>query len=227
MRRACSPFLIPILALAALPGAGSGQDAFSVRVFPRAGLLRPDNYLYERFAAFAEDDPTEWTTGDLGRASYLAMGVEVGWAERGILFRGEVGRTVDGWLLATHGIVQPRVLFEPPQIVNTYLDVPAAVTFASVQVVLPTRFNPWGLKPYVLLGGGGKWYHFGDPTRPNQVGAILPSDGFTPALDLGGGLTLQVRGLTLDVQARDTLNRYWGKSQNDLVFSGGILWRVR
>ena len=57
--------------------------------------------------------------------------------------------------------------------------------------------------------------------------AILPSDGFTANLDLGAGLVFALWGLDFDIQARDALNRYWGKNQNDLVFSGGLIWRIR
>ncbi|MFO8173280.1 MAG: hypothetical protein R6T96_03285 [Longimicrobiales bacterium] len=220
-------FLLLLLILSAVPPGTAAQEALTLGLMPRAGLVSHDTYLYERFANFADDEPTEWTNGALGRAAYVALGVEAGWQERGLLLRGEVGRTLEGWLFVTHGIVRSRVFWDPPEIINTHLDVPAALTFANLQLVLPSRFNPWRLRPYFLFGGGGKWYHFGEPTRENTVEAILPSDGFTASLEMGAGLELQAGGLGFDIQIRDSLTEYWGKYQNDLVLSGGLIWRVR
>jgi len=126
-----------------------------------------------------------------------------------------------------HGIVVPRVLFEPPEIFYTYLDVPAAITFATLQLILPAQFEAHGIRPYGLLGGGGKWYHFESPTEPNTVEAILPSEGFTAALDVGVGISFSLFGLAFDAQVRDVINQYWEKTQHDLVFSGGLVWRIR
>jgi hypothetical protein len=222
-----TPFIL-LLSLCSVPGGGMlAQEDLTIRVIPRFGLLNPDSYFYEEFANFADDEPAEWTTGSLGRAAYVGLGVEVGLEERGIFLRGELGRSFDGWLSVVHGIVRPRIFFEPPEIINTWLDVPAALTFATAQVVLPAQFSQWGVRPYFLVGGGGKWYHFGEPTEPNTVEAILPSDGFTANLDLGAGLTFGLWGLDFDVQARDALNRYWGKIQNDMIFSGGLVWSIR
>ena len=197
-----------------------------VKLFPRAGVAVPDPYLYEVFTNFAGDGPVEWTTGSVGRAFVAGLGVEVSFGDDGVRVRGEILRSFDTWLLATHGIVQPRVLFEPPRVVNTFLDVPMTLTFASVQVVLPTKLELWRMKPYVLLGVGGKRYGFSEPTSPNEVGAVLPSNGFTWGGDLGGGFTLEVVGLNVDVQVRDAITRYWGKTQHDLLFTGGLLWRL-
>jgi hypothetical protein len=77
------------------------------------------------------------------------------------------------------------------------------------------------MKPYVLLGVGGKRYGFGESTRPNEVGAVLPSDGFTWGGDLGGGFTFEAFGLNADVQLRDAITRYWDKTQHDLLITGG------
>jgi hypothetical protein len=204
----------------------AGQEAVTVKVIPRLGLTSPDSYFYEEFANFADDEPTEWTTGYLGRAAFVGLGLEVGREEQGIFLRGELAHTLEGWLSVVHGIIRPRVLFDPPEIVNTYLDVPAAITFASLQLILPTQFAWEGIRPYALFGGGGKWYHFGASTRPNEVGAILPSEGFTGALEVGGGLSFSLWGLSFDAQVRDTINRYWEKTQHDLVLSGALAWRI-
>jgi hypothetical protein len=218
--------LLSILGL--IPGSGlEGQEELTLRLIPRIGLTNPDSYFYEEFANFADDEPVEWTTGSLGRAAYVGVALEAGYGDKGIYLRGELGRTFDGWLLVSHNYVRPRVLFEPPEIITTWLDVPTALTLATLQVVLPTRFEAYGISPYFLVGGGGKWYSFGEPTEENSVEAILPSDGFTAAAELGAGLTFSVRGVGLDVQARDVFNRYWGKNQHDFLFSGGLVWTLR
>jgi len=221
----------PALALALLGLAGPtpapAQERLTVRVVPRAGLLSPDAYFYEEFANFADDEPDEWTNGSLGRAAYVAVAAEVGYEDRGIFLRGELGHTFEGWLAVTHAYVRPRVLLEPPVVIYTYLDVPASITFAKTQLVLPTRFQVAGIKPYAFLGGGGKWYHFGSPTEENTVDAILPAEGFTGSFELGGGVLFSLVGLTFDLQILDSVNRYWGKTQHDLVFTGGWVWRIR
>ena len=186
-------------------------------------MVLPDRYFYEVFANFSGDGPVEWTTGSLGRAFVAGLGIELGFGWEGILLRGEILRSFNAWLLATHGIVQPRVLFEPPQIVNTSLDIPTTLTFTSVQLVLPTRLELWRLRPYVLLGGGGKFYSFGEPTSPNEVEATLPSEGFTWGADLGVGVTIKAFGVHMDLQIRDTITRYWDKTQHDLLMTGGLL----
>jgi hypothetical protein len=224
------PFLfIATLLVPSLSGEASAQDQerWSIRIIPRFGLLNPDAYFYEEFLNFADDEPAEWTTGTLGRAAYAGLGVEVGLEDRGVFLRGEFGRSFEGWLSAVHGIIKPRVFYDPPEIVNTWLDVPTALTFASAQLILPTRLDFWGIQPYFLLGGGGKWYDFGKPTEEYTVDVILPSNGFVANADLGGGLFVDVWVLTFDLQARDTLSKYWGKYQNDMVFSGGLVWRIR
>ena len=220
-------YTLMVLVILAMGQPIAGQEPFSVGIMPRVGLFVPDTYFYEEFASFGGDQPNEWTNGALGRSAYVSLGIQAGWEESGLLLRGELGRTFEGWLYVTHALEQPRVLFDPPEIVYTNLDVPMAITFANFQVVLPARFNPWGIEPYFLLGGGGKWYHFDEPTEEYTVEPIFPSDGFTASLELGAGLTRTVRGIGFDLQVRDGLSKYWGKYQNDLVVSGGLIWRLR
>ena len=209
-----------------LPGPIQAQDGLVVKLLPRAGLVAPDQYFYEVFTSFATDDPAEWTTGSLGRAFVAGIAAEVSFGNDGIVVRGEVLRSFDTWLLATHNVVRPRVLFEPPRIINTYFDVPTTLTFTSLQLVLPLRLEVWRVEPYVLLGVGGKRYGFDEPTLPNDVGAILPSNGFVWGGELGGGFTVELFGMTADVQVRDAISRYWDKAQHDLLFTGGLLWQV-
>lgn len=205
----------------------SGQAHLTVKVAPRAGILSPDRYLYEQYTNFSGDGPVEWTDGYLRRALVLGAGFEVGREGGAVLLRGEVARSFGGWLAVARSIVQPRQLYDAPYIETTWLDVPAAVTMAALQLVIPTRLVLWRAQPYVLLGAGGKRYDFGEPTTANDVNAILPYDGFTWGGEVGAGLTLPVKGLTLDVQGRDAISRYWGKTEHDMVFSTALLWRIR
>lgn len=221
--------LVLFLPLAALFAASaSAQESARIRLYPRAGLAAPDTYFYEYFKNFYGDGPMEWTSGSLGRAFAAGGGVELEFPGTGLLVRAEVLRTFDGWLSSVHSIEQPRVLFEPPRINNTWLDIPTSVTATSLQVVLPTRFELWRIAPYFLAGVGGKFYSFGEPTEPNDVDATLPDDGFTWGGDLGAGVTIPFwRGLTLDLQLRDALSRYWGKTQHDLYYTAAVLWGIR
>jgi hypothetical protein len=225
--RSISIVLLTAVSVLAEPHAVRAQSDWTVEVIPRLGLVAPDSYFYEVFANFVGDGPVEWTTGSLGRAFVAGLGVEVDVGQSGVRFRAEVLRSFDTWLLSGHNLIIPRVLFEPPQLVSTWFDVPATITMTSVQAVLPLQLAPWGLEPYVLAGVGGKFYAFSEPTRPNDVGATLPSDGFTWGGDVGAGVTVPLFGLTFDVQARDAISRYWDKTQHDLVYSGALKWRVR
>lgn len=229
--RAVPALLSLVLALSAAVPTGGGLVAQvpdappaprAVRIYPRAGLLAPDAYFYEYFKNFTGDGLTEWTTGYLGRVFVAGAGVEVRLGGSGAYLRGEVLRSFDGWLSAAHNVETLRDLFFPPEVVTTWLDVPATMTMISVQVVLPTKLELGPFKPYVLVGGGGKSYTFEDATEPNEVEATLPDDGFTWGGDVGAGFTFRVVGLELDVQARDVWSKYWGKVQHDLLYTGTL-----
>lgn len=214
-------FVALAAAMLLAPQVGVAQAPRGVRVYPRAGLLAPDSYFYEYFKNFTGDGLTEWTSGYLGRAFVAGAGVEVRLSESAYL-RGEVLRSFDGWLSAAHSVETLRDLYFPPEIVTTWLDVPATVTLTSVQLVLPTRLELGPFEPYVLVGAGGKFYGFQDPTEANDVEATLPDDGFTWGGDVGAGLAVRFRGVHVDLQARDAWNKYWGKLQHDFVYSGTL-----
>lgn len=226
MRKARVGFMV-LLAAVAAPGALLAQGGVGVRVFPRMGIAAPDGYFYEYFANFYGDGPMEWTTGSLGRAFSAGLGLEIAPREGNFLIRAEVLRTFDGWLSSVYSLERPRVLFEPPQIDNTWLDIPTSITQTSLQVVLPLRLELWSAEPYVLGGVGGKLYDFGSPVADPGVNATLPSDGFTWGGDLGVGVVFPFwRGLRVDLQVRDAVSRYWGKTQHDLLYTGAVLWQV-
>lgn len=203
------------------------QGPIVISVEPRAGAMFPDKYLYEKYTNFSGDGPVEWTDGYLGRAPVLGIGVEVGRRGGPVTLRGEVMRSFDQWVSVAHSIVMPRQLYTPPYVATTWLNVRAAVTTVSLQLVVPTRLTVWRVQPYVLGGFGGKHYHFGHATAAADTSAILPNSGFTWGSDVGAGVTIPVAGLTLDLQARESITHYWGKTETDLIASGGVVWRVR
>ena len=211
------PFGAPLLA----------QSPVTISVEPRAGAMFPDDYLYEKYTNFSGDGPVEWTDGYLGRALVLGVGVEVGRRGGPVTLRGEVMRSFDQWVSVAHSIVMPRQLYTPPYVATTWVNLRATVTTMSLQLVVPTRLTVWRVQPYVVGGFGGKQYHFGQPTTPADTSAILPNGGFTWGTDVGAGVTIPVLGLTLDLQAREAITHYWGKTETDLIASGGVLWRVR
>ncbi|MCG6958034.1 MAG: hypothetical protein LJF04_18750 [Gemmatimonadetes bacterium] len=226
MFRSLRRVLVTFVALScAAPLAAQSSVAFSLG--PRIGIVSPDRYLYEQYTNFSGDGPVEWTDGSLGRALVLGVGFEAGRPDGGVFLRGEVLRSVDTWLSVSRSIVMPRVLYDAPYVETTWLDVPATVLVTTLELVIPTRVTLWDAQPYVLVGIGGKHYHFGEPTEANDVNAILPHDGFTWGGDVGAGVTVPILGLTLDLQGRDAITRYWSKTENDFVYSAGLLWRIR
>jgi hypothetical protein len=148
--------------------------------------------------------------------------MEVRLGESGAYVRGEILRSFDAWLYVAHSVETLRDMFIPPEVVTTWMDVPVTWTLASVQVVLPTKLELGPFEPYVLLGGGGKSYAFGDPTEETGVEPTLPENGFTWGADVGAGFTVRLNRLQLDVQARDALSRYWGKTEHDILYTGAL-----
>ena len=226
MLRRFRRLLIPGALLLGIVPVGA-QEHVGVSLGARVGMVSPDTYLYEQYTNFSGDGPVEWTDGSLGRALLVGLGFEVGRPGGGVQLRGEVLRSFDAWLSVSRSIIQPRVLYDPPYVETTWLDVPSTVLVTTLELVVPTRLKLWSAQPYFMVGAGGKRYTFGEPTEANDVDAILPHDGFTWGGDVGAGVTIPMWGFTLDLQGRDAFNRYWGKTENDFVFSTGVFWRVR
>ena len=210
-----------------LTTASSVRAQIEVSLYPRAGLFAPDGYLYQVYQDFLEAEPTQWTTASLGRAGIFGVGVDLTLGGGDIHVRAEVMQVFDGWLSASHSIILPPNLQRPPLLVTSWMDIPYDMTMTTVQVVLPTRLEVWKIEPYVAAGIGGKIYRFGEPTREYDPNATLPQDGFTWGGDVGAGLTASLtQSLTLDLQARDAISKYWDKIQNDWVFTAAVLWQV-
>lgn len=198
-----------------------------LRVIPRFGLFAPDDQLYEVFENWPLD-PVQFTAAYLGRSAVAGVTVEAALGDTGLRVRAEVLRTFEGWLTVHHGVRIPRTLFIPPVIEDTWLDMRAHITTASLQAVLPTRLSVYGVEPYLLVGYAAKWYAFGaaEPADVDPGDTTFPQPGFLPSLDAGAGLTFRVLGVPLDVEVRDSVNRYWGWTQHDVVLMGGVAWRV-
>jgi hypothetical protein len=218
------PIFPSLLALAftAVPSALAAQET-TLRISPRMGMMAPDPYLYEYFANFSGDGPVEWTTGTLGRTLVLGMSVERDFEGGAVVLRGELMGAFGGWTSVAHSIVKARDLYDPPYVETTWMDVPSSLATVSVQALFPLRIVVGPLRPYVMAGLGGKYYDFGVPSPANTVNATLPTNGFTWGGDVGAGLTVPFLGITWDLQGRDALNRYWGKTQHDFLFTAGVL----
>jgi hypothetical protein len=216
------------LAATGLLGTPAGAAAqgplgkLQLRVEPRFGMLLPGQYLYIQYQSY---NPLVWTTGKMGRTGMGGVTAELRLGD-GIRLRGTVMHSFRGWLYSRYAVLIPPAGYNPPTEDVTWFDVPAALTTGSIDVVLPTWIHPLGTQPYVLAGIAGKRYDFGQPTATDSVGAILPDNGVVGALDLGGGIELSVLGLDLDLQARDAIGRYWGRTQHDVVATAGVVWRL-
>jgi hypothetical protein len=46
------------------------------------------------------------------------------------------------------------------------------------------------------------------------------------AANLGLGAKVRILGLTLDLQMRDTLSRYWKRTQHNVLWLGGVSWEL-
>ena len=224
MRMKPASALVAVLSCAVLtvPAAVAAQGG-GLRISPRVGMLSPDPYLYEYFANFSGDGPVEWSTGTLGRTFVLGMSVEKDFVGGALVLRGEMMGAFGGWTSVTHSIVVARDLYDPPYVKSTWMDVPSSLSTVGIQALLPIQLLVGPVRPYVMAGVGGKYYDFGEPSPANTVNATLPTNGFTWGGDVGAGLTVPFLGLTWDLQARDAMNRYWGKTQHDFLFTAGAL----
>lgn len=218
-----------VLLLAGPLGAQSAMDegALAVRVIPRVGLYAPDQQLYEIFEDWPLD-PVQFTAAWLDRAWIVGAAVELSLDHVGLRLRGELLRTFDGRLNLRHAVRVPRVLFNPPEIRDTRLHMPATLTTAGVQLILPVRLTVLGVEPYLLAGYSAKWYGFGayEPADVDPGDTTFPQDGFVPSLDLGAGLTYELFGVPLDLVAKDNVSRYWGWTKHDIHVMGGVAVRL-
>lgn len=210
------------------PAGAAAQRAPEWRVTPRAGVLTPPGWFYVEYVEFGVI-PMEWTEAAILRSAVVGAAVEVAFEGAGVWVRGEVVRTVGAETAVGHAILHPASQAGPAVVVRTWFRVPTAVTVASIDLAFPTRLRlPAGIQPYATAGLGAKHYAF-DSTeldaREEQV--IVPRGGTVPAVNVGVGGAVAVRGVTLDLLVRDAISEYWGERQNDVMFMAGLTLRLR
>lgn len=209
------------------PVTASAQTGLNVRIIPRAGVMTPADWFYEEFLHFGVD-PVEWTEASILRTAVVGLAAEVEVPGTGVWVRAELLRTLDGITSMTHGVLLETNGFDPPRVERTPYRVGTAVTMGSLDVVFPTLFRVGPLQPYVTAGVGGKHYSFDtDPFLDLTDEVVLPQAGTVAMLNVGAGGTVRVKGLTVDLQVRDALSRYWDRLQHDVMFLAGLSWQVR
>jgi hypothetical protein len=210
------------------PAGTAAQGDRELRITPRVGVLTPPGWFYVEYAEFGVI-PMEWTEAAILRSAVAGAAVELAFEGAGIWLRGEVVRTVGAETAVGHAILHPASQAGPAMVVRTWFYVPTAVTVASVDLGLPTRFRlPAGIQPYVTAGVGAKHYAFDTAELDaREENVIVPAGGTVPAVNVGAGATVSLRGVTLDFLFRDAISEYWGERQNDVMFMSGLRIRLR
>lgn len=221
-------WIVPLTLVAGLvgPALAAAQSGLSIRVTPRAGVMTPADWFYEEFRHFGID-PMEWTEAAILRAPVVGLAAEVELPRTGLWIRGEVLRTLDAITSMTHAVLFETNGFDPPRVERTPYRVATALTMGSVNIALPTLVRIGPVQPYVMAGIGAKHYGFDiDPFIDLEDRVVLPRTGTVAMVNVGGGATARVMGLTFDLQVRDALSRYWGTVQHDVMVLAGLSWRV-
>jgi hypothetical protein len=215
-------------ALLAGPAPAAAQHCPELRIAPRAALLTPADWLYVEFPAFGAE-PLSWTQAAVLRAPLVGGTAEARWERPGVWIRGELLRSLGAETSLTHSQLRPREGFEAPRTVHAFYRVPTTLTFAGVELGLPTRLRlPRGIQPYVTVGGGAKWYGFGDAGLPDDAGIVqLPEPGMERLFQIGGGAALALGPVSLDLALRDAISHYWGRQQHDVMVLTGLSLRIR
>lgn len=222
-RRAAAALAVAFV-LGAWPAASqAAAQSLQLRITPRAGAMTPADWFYEEFEHFGVE-PLEWTEAALLRAPVIGLSAELAVMDDALWIRGEILRTVGQELSITHAFLRPPSGFDPPRVLRTPFTLDAAVTTATLDVALPTRFRlPLGLQPYVTAGVGGKRYDFDvAPVLSHDDQIVLPQEGTTWLVNVGAGLTARVAGLQLDLLVRDALSEYWENQQHDVIVLLGL-----
>lgn len=215
------------LADGALPAPGHAQRVAEVRVMPRIGFMTPADWFYEEFQHFGID-PLEWTNGAVQASVIAGITVQAGLWNDGLWLRGEVLRTIGSETSVTHAILYGPAGFNPPQVVRTRYVVRSTITSASLDIALPTRLRlPGGVQPYVAAGAGLRHYEFDTTPLANlEDTLVLPRNGTVALVNIGAGLSVDVAGLRLGLNARDAISEYWGNRQHDFTILFGAAFSV-
>jgi opacity protein-like surface antigen len=211
-----------------LPAAASAQAGTEWRITPRAGLLTPADWFYVEFMRFGVQ-PVQWTEAAILRSTVAGLGAELALEPLGVWIRGELVRTLGAETAIVYAVLVPASLAGPAGVVRTGYRVATTLTTGTVDLALPLRFRIGRrIQPYITGGIGGKRYTFDtEALVPFQDQIILPQPGTVLAYNVGGGAVVDVRGLRLDLQFRDSLSQYWDVLQHDIMFLLGLSVRVR
>ena len=216
-----------VLTQALAPATVAAQADLDIRITPRVGAMTPVDWFYEEFLHFGLD-PLEWTEATILEAAVVGASVEVELPGTAIWIRGDFLRTVDAITSMTHAVLIETNGFEPPRVQRTPYRVATAVTMGALDLGFPTMFSVGPVQPYVVAGVGAKRYDFDtDPFLSFQDEVVLPQSGVVGMLNLGAGATVRVPGgLLLDLQVKDAMSDYWGRTQHDMLFLAGVTWEV-
>lgn len=208
------------------PLAAAAQAGPHVRVIPRAGAVTPADWFYVEYKHYGTL-PTEWTEASILQAPVVGLGVELEFPDAAVWVRGEVVRTVDARLKMTHVVQLQPSGFEPARQEKTFYRVDARVTSGTLDAAFPTVFRVGPVQPYVTAGLGATHYDFDTaPFTDLSDRVVLPQPGTVWAANLGVGAKIHVLGVALDLQIRDAVNRYWERTQHNVMWLGGVSWEL-
>jgi len=226
MHRFVAAVALAALALAVTTTA-SAQDGFTLRIAPRIGHLTPADWFYDEFPHFGVGD-TEWTEAAILPSTLAGVTAELRLEGVGLWVRGDVLRTIGGETSLVHAVLVPPGGYNPPYVARSPYRLETGITFASLELVFPTRLRlPLGIQPYVAAGVGGKRYDFDTAPLADLAGRlVLPSDGTTLSANVAAGFTLDLSGFVLDLLVRDAISEYWGDTQHDVMVLAGVSLRL-
>lgn len=221
-------WLIPALVAIAMvaPSSSSAQADLAVHITPHAGIITPPDWFYYQVTDLGEG-PMEWTEAAILRANVVGLMAELELPAAGVWVRGSVQRTTGAKTFLAFAILN-EAFPNPATVVRTRYWVPSTITFASVDLAFPTRFElPYGVQPYFAAGLGGKRYVFDREVLADGDPAIVaPEDGTVAMANLGAGVVVRWERFGLDLQVRDAISEYWDDVQHDILWLVGLSWRA-
>ena len=218
---------LPALAAALLlgPVAGAAQVDARFRVTPQVALMTPADWFFYEVTGLGGSSPLVWTESSVLRSTALGLTAEAEIGQSGIWIRGNLLRTLDAETYLAHAVLQ-EAFPNPPSVRRTRYWLPTTMTLGSIELAFPTRFRlPFSVQPYVSAGIGGKHYSFDrSPLSEALAGIVQPEDGTVLMGVVGAGVVIPIRGIGLDLQIRDSMNKYWEDLQHDVLWSIGLAW---
>lgn len=205
-RGGCGLCPMLILAAALLPAGtearaqettgGAGAAALEVRLLPSFGWYHPSDLLYR------SDFPP--ARARMGRAASVGLGVQLTSPALPLALRVQVERA--DWFDTRMVGTIPGNGFQST--LSFHHTVPTAVTFLMGDLVLRSRREIQGIRPYAFLGAGVKRYAFGEMDPPDPLGFTRPMDGSGGMIHYGLGTELGIWGWTLAPELGGSFSRY-------------------